>query len=144
MIRNEDANHMPPDISALEEDIEKRNEEIARMAQMIVEKQAKYEESLAVSDAAKEEFTTYREEMNTKFENSEPLNAQLQDIETKIKSARKNKDYYSGRKSDYENNIKELETKISGVEESLVDYMGKAINWSKERIESRKKVDNLR
>ena len=135
---------MPPDISALEDDVEKRKVEIARMGQMIVEKQAKYEESQAVSDAAKEEYTNYRDEMNTKFENTEPLNAQLQDIEAKIKGARKSKDHYMSKKSDYENNVRELETKISGVEENLVDYMGKAMHWSKERIESRKKVENLR
>ena len=58
----------------------------------------------AATDAlieAKEAFSSFRNELNSKYENSEPLNAKLQELENKIKYAKRNREHFAIKISEY-------------------------------------------
>ena len=143
-IKNEDATDQPPDISALEDDVERRKKELEAISNNLEAKSNKFNDASDALKEAKEAFSSFRNELNSKYENSEPLNAKLQELENKIKYAKRNREHFAIKISEYQATIKNVEKDVAALDEKLVDLMNKALHWSKERVETRRKAESLR
>jgi len=143
-IKNDDVTNQPPDISALEDDVERRKKELEAISKTLEERSTKFDEAATALKEAKEAFSNFRNELNSKYESSDPLNAQLQDLENKIKNAKRNRDHYANKINEYQATIKNIEKDVAALDEKLVDYMNKAFYWSKERVETRRKAESIR
>jgi len=143
-IKNEDATDQPPDISALEDDVERRKKELEAISNNLEARSNKFNDASDALKEAKEAFSSFRNELNSKYENSEPLNAKLQELENKIKNAKRNREHFAIKISEYQATIKNVEKDVAALDEKLVDLMNKALHWSKERVETRRKAESLR
>ena len=142
-IKNQDQADRPPDVSALEDDLEKRNENLRATMEILQVRKSKLEEAKLESGAAKEAFKRFKDELQSKTESCEPLNHKLQKLEHKISKCKKDKDYYSNKKGSYKEIIQALEAEVAKKEGELVDITSKAMNFARERIETRNKVEKL-
>ena len=142
-IQNQDSNERPPDVSALEDDLEKRTENLKATMEFLQARKSKLEEANIETAAAKEAFKRFKDEIQSKTESCDPLNHKLQKLEYEINKCKKNKDYYTNKKGSYKENIQELEAEVAKKEEQLVDITSKAMNFARERIETRSNVEKL-
>jgi len=143
-LKNDEENEAPPDISALEDDLEKCKEKLDELAQQWEEENSKCEEITAVAQEAKAAFNEAEQRNNAKREGVEPLSVELENIENGIKKSKRDKEHYMTKKGEYKDRITNIEKEVAGKEERLGELEGKAKYWSEERIPSRKKVDSLK
>merc|ERR1719233_1779576 len=141
---NEEENEAPPDISALEDDLEKCKEKLDDLTQQLEEENSKCAESTAVAQEAKEAFNEAEQRNNARREGVEPLSVELENIENGIKKSKRDKEHYMMKKGEYKDRITNIERELAGKEERLGELEEKAKYWSEERIPSRKKVDSLK
>merc|ERR1712025_1397572 len=143
-LKNEDENEAPPDISALEDDLEKCKEKLDGLTQQLEEENARCEEFSSVAQSAKEAFNEAEQSNSARREGVEPLSVELDQIENGIKKAKRDKEHYSSKLSEYKDRIRNYEKDVSEKEERLGELEEKAKYWSEERIPSRKKVESLK
>jgi len=143
-LKNEEENEAPPDISALEDDLEKCKEKLDELLQQLEGENSKCEESTAVAQAAKEAFNEAEQSYNARREGVEPLSVELDNIENGIKKAKRDKEHYMTKKGEYKDRITNIEKEVAEKEERLGELEEKAKYWSEDRIPSRKKVDSLK
>ena len=142
-IKRQDQAEQPPDVSALEDDLEKRNENLRATFEFLESRKSKLEDANIETVAAKEALKRFKDEIQSRTESAEPLNQKLEKLEYEISRCKKNKEYYSNKKSSYRENIHTLEAEVTKKEEELVDITSKAMNFARERIETRNKVEKL-
>ena len=142
-IRNQDTADQPPNVSALEDDLEKRNENLKATTEFLQQRRSKLEEANIQTEAAKDALMSFKKEQQSKTEAAEPLNHKLAKLEFDINKCKKDKEHFNRKKSEYTENIRSLEAQLAGIEEQLVDVTSKAMNFSRERIETRSKVERL-
>jgi len=143
-LKNDEENEAPPDISALEDDLEKCKEKLDDLAQQLEEENSKCEESTAVAQEAKAAFNEAEQRNNARREGVEPLSVELENIENGIKKSKRDKEHYMTKKGEYKDRITKIEKEVAEKEERLGELEEKAKYWSEERIPSRKKVDSLK
>jgi len=100
-LKNEEENEAPPDISALEDDLEKCKEKLDELAQQWEEENSKCEESIAVAQEAKAAFNEAEQSNNARREGVEPLSVELENIENGIKKSKRDKEHYMTKKGEY-------------------------------------------
>ena len=142
-IRNQDTADQPPNVSALEDDLEKRNENFMATTEFLQERKSKLEEAKIQTEAAKDALLSFKKEQQSKAEAAEPLNRKLTKLEFDINKCKRDKEHFSRKKTGYMENIRSLEAQLVRIEEQLVDVTSKAMSFSRERIETRAKVDRL-
>merc|ERR1712142_347877 len=143
-LKNEDENEAPPDISALEDDLEKCKEKLDGLTLQLDEENARCEEFSSVAQSAKEAFNKAEQSNSARREGVEPLSVELDQIENGIKKAKRDKEHYSSKLSEYKDRIKNYEKDVAEKEERLGELEEKAKYWSEERIPSWKKVESLK
>jgi len=74
---------------------------------------------------------------------TEPLKAKLNKIENDLKISKTHIEHYEKRKNECSQVIVSLQDKMTGIEEKILELTGKAMSWSKERIDTRKTVASL-
>ena len=142
-MKNEEVAERPPDISALEEDLDKNKKALEASNQELSEVRKELESKREEYTKAKESYEVYQQKLISLADEAEPLKSELNKIETDLKVSKANKEHYEGRKKDFKREIAGLEASIAGKEENLLEFKGKAMSWSSERIDSRKKVESL-
>ena len=143
-IRHEDQSQQPPDIAALEEEVETRKEILAVMSTNLEEQRIQIDKVENEYNQVKTAFETQSAKLLEKRESIEPLEAQLQTIENGIKNAKSDIAHYNKKKQEYEAAARAAQEEIGRVEEKVADRMAKAMIFSKEKIVTRRKVDVLR
>jgi len=143
-LKNEEENEAPPDITALEDDLEKCKESLDELELKLEEENAKCAESTEVAQAAKSAFNEAEQKSNTRREGVEPLSVELDKLENGIKKSKRDKEYYLAKKGEYKERITKFEKEVNEKEERLGELVEKAKYWSEERIPSRMKVDKLK
>ena len=142
-IKNQDQAEQPPDVSALEDDLEKRRENLRATIEFLRVHKPKLDEATLESEAAKEAFTRFKNEVQSRAESAEPLNQKLNKLEKDINRCKRNKEHFSSKRDSYRENIKSLEAQVAAKEERLLDITSRAISFARERIETRKDADRL-
>ena len=143
-LKNEEEAERPPDISALEEDLEqaRRNLEVSN-TEMTGAKQH--------FDALQEDYKTAQqkanevnEQLSKKTERVEPLRSDLAAIESGMNSDRRRRIHFEEKKKEYAKQKKDGEKVVKEKREKLLKEEGRAMGWAPERVTTRKKVDNLK
>ena len=141
-LKNEEEAERPPDISALEEDLDNANKVLEAQARELKGVKEEFEARQADAKAAKEAFEAFNEEMSSMCD-TEPLKAKLNKIENDLKISKTHIEHYEKRKNECSQVIVSLQDKMTGIEEKILELTGKAMSWSKERIDTRKTVASL-
>merc|ERR1712179_798814 len=143
-LKNEEENEAPPDISALEDDLEKCKEKLDELTQQWEEENSKCQEITAVAQEAKAAFNEAEQRNNARRGGDEPLSVELENIENGIKKSKRDKEHYMTKKGENKDRMTNIEKEVAEKEERLGELVEKAKYWSEERIPSRKKVDSLK
>jgi len=143
-LKNEEENEAPPDISALEDDLDKSKEARDVVNTKLEEENEKCAETTAVAQAAREAFNEAEQGNTARREGVEPLSEELNRLENGIKKAKRDKEHYMTKRGEYKERIQKVEKEVVEKEERLGELEEKAKYWSEERIPSRKKVDSLK
>jgi len=143
-LKNEEENEAPPDISALEDDLEKRKEDLDKVVSQLQEENEKFVENTEIESAAREAYTLAEQENQDHREKVEPLSNELAELENGIKKAKRDKEHYLAKKEEYKTKIGDVEKAVEEKVKKLDELVENAKRWSEERISSRKKVDSLK
>ena len=142
-IKNQDQAEQPPDVSALEDDLDRRKVNLRVTGEFLRVHKPKLDEASIESEAAKEAFTRFKNEVQSRTESAEPLNHKLRTLENVISRCKKNKEHFSSKKDSYKEKLRVLDVELAAKEDQLVDITSKAMSLARERIETRKSVDRL-
>ena len=143
-IRHEDQSQQPPDIAALEEEVETKKENLAVMSTNLEERRIETDKVEKEYNQVKAAFETQRAKLLERRESIEPLEAELQTIENGIKNAKNDVAHYNKKKQEYEASARAAHEELAKVEEKVAEFMAKAMLFSKEKIDTRRKVEGLR
>eukprot|EP00092_Neocalanus_flemingeri_P032878 GFUD01035757.1.p1 GENE.GFUD01035757.1~~GFUD01035757.1.p1 ORF type:complete len:1072 (-),score=401.60 GFUD01035757.1:161-3376(-) len=143
-LKNEEENEAPPDISALEDDLDSRKESLDVVVTKLDEENVKCITTTETAQAAKNAFTEADQSNAARREGVEPLSGELEQLENGIKKAKRDKEHYMTKRDEYKEKITKYEKEVEEKEERLGELVEKAKYWSEERIQSRKKVDSLK
>ena len=143
-IRHEDQSQQPPDIAALEEEVETKKETLALMSANLEERRIETDKVEKEYNQVKAAFETQRAKLLERRESIEPLEAELQTIENGIKNAKNDVAHYNKKKQEYEASARAAHEELAKVEEKVAEFMAKAMLFSKEKIDTRRKVEGLR
>ena len=142
-IKNQDQAEQPPDVSALEDDLDRRKVNLRVAGEFLRVHKPKLDEASIESEAAKEAFTRFKNEVQSRTESAEPLNHKLRTLENDISRCKKNKEHFSSKKDSYKEKLRVLDVELAAKEDQLVDLTSKAMSLARERIETRKSADRL-
>jgi len=143
-LKNEEENEAPPDISALEDDLDSRKEALDEVVTKLEEENLKCAATTETAQAARDAFNEAEQQNSARREGVEPLSAELEQLENGIKKAKRDKEHYMNKRGEYLEKIQKIEKEVVEKEERLGELEEKAKYWSEERIQSRKKVDSLK
>ena len=143
-LKNEDEAERPPDISALEEDLDKTKKALEARNKELAEARKEEYKMREEHNEVKEAYDDFNQKMISLAERGEPLKSKLNKIESDLKGAKAHKEYYEGKKKGFTDDISSLEAVITEKDGTLQEYREKAKGWSEERIDSRKKVESLK
>ena len=143
-LKNEEENEAPPDISALEDDLDKCKETCDVMTTKLEEESKKCADTSAVAQAARVAFNEAEQGNSARREGVEPLSEELDKLENGIKKAKRDKEHYISKRGEYKERIQKFEQEVAMKEKMLGELEEKAKSWSEERIQTRKKVDSLK
>jgi len=143
-LKNEEENEAPPDISALEDDVDSRKESLDVVTTQLEEELDKCVSTTEIAQEAKNAFSEAEEANSARREGIEPLSTELEKLENGIKKSKRDKEHYMSKRGEYKERIQGLQKEVEEKEERLGELVEKAKYWSEERIPSRKKVDSLK
>ena len=144
VLKNEEEAERPPDISALEEDLVGANRSLEKTSRDLTEAKQSFEARRDDHKAAKEAYEAFHQKLVSTGERVEPLKAELNKIENDLKTYNAHKEYFESKKKESRKFIADLQADIAANEEKLVGLKGKAMSWSVEKIQTRKKVESLK
>ena len=143
-LKNEEEAERPPDISALEEDLERARRNLAVNTTELAEVRQRYEGLQNDFKTAQQAAEEVRQELVNKMERVEPLRENLADLEASLNSDRRAKIHYDGKTKEYVREKKDAEKIVEEKREKLLAAEEKAMGWAPERLSTRKKVDSLK
>ena len=143
-LKNDEEAERPPDISALEEDLERSRRNLEVNNTELTAARQTFDGLQEDFKNAQQKAQEVSQQLIEKAERGEPLQTALNDIETALLNDRRKRLHYEGKKKDYVKSKTDGEKIVEEKREKLLVAEGKAMGWSQERIVSRKKVDSLK
>ena len=142
-LRNQEEAEQPVDIAALEDDLQVKAEELKAAEVAILEKRRRAAEVEEELGAALGRYRETSEEYEAKMEGVGPLNARLEKVEAGIPRARKDKEHYESKMADYQARHAEAAAVAGEKATAVAAAVGRAREWSEERLETTRKVKSL-
>ena len=143
-LKTQEQEEAPPDIAALEEDLEKISEEKQHFEIELDIKKGELNSKKADLDEAQQAYDAKHDEFSTHTQRSNPLSAELTAIEAEIEKIGDDRRYYNGKKETYQTDLPKHDADLKNVEKALEVVLKTALEWSNERVVTDKDPESLR
>merc|ERR1719273_148431 len=142
-LKNEAESQKSPDISALEEDKEKLEEDLANINESVSKLDGEMDDAKNETKRFNDMLEKKKEEFDEITKPSEPLRQRLDSIENEYNTSVRSQAHYKGKVQEYKAAVEEKKTIMEQKEEKYKKQLEKAESFSKTPIETRKKAEVL-